>query len=1000
MKYSDYELVVPFEKRKSYNQKITALILSGDMQGIIPEEVYNLFTGKGNLHGLDLENFDNYYEYSCAKKEIEQGQFFTPHALCAAIIQALRPPDHARIVDMTCGIGNFFNHLSYENRLYGNEIEEAAFSVCHFLYPEAHIHKGDFVYYEPEVKFDLVLGNPPFNLSTSIGASQYAYLKKAEQLLQYGGLLAVIVPESFLADSFQEARKIEWLDEHFNFITQCPLPTDSFNAVIDTKLLLLQKKGVTNSNKKYDEKEITPFEPDSLYEQWIAPLYKQNQKDAPRITLFSVQQSVESHSYQYLIKRRLWHIKENKTLHDKYYQQAIEKLDKLRTQRKPDEMSDKDWEAKKLTPVRVYNWMNAIVRRQNDPPPEEKFTLVKTNYGISLKSYHRKLAAQGWHKSIHDLLRTGELFAPYDKLYRRKKKALDLQLMPFTDLPRDTNVDKFLNDFVLTPVKEKNAPLLLFEMDPKPTIHLNDKQKHDLGLALQKKYCLLAWEQGGGKSVAGMCWIRFHQGKYLNVFLLAPALAVETTWMERLTWYGFDFIHLTTISDFAAIRPGQVVLISHERMVELQWHIRKYLKRQGYKIALLVDESDELTNANSQRSRTALKCFRKARLKLLTTGTTTRNNINEIYTQMELLYNNSTVFTCWAQEIYHVNKDNEIEAQRNENAGYPFPAYRGGALFKASFCPQKSTVFGIRKDSQDVYNAGLLKELLNFTVITRKFEEITGEKKHSIHTHDITQTSAERVLYELLLKDFLQVCYDYYISTGVARKEAALRLVRQIKVLIKASSIPNLMPNYTGNGLPGKCEAIIALTDTWKNERVTIGTIFKETARYYYQQLQQHAPERRIFYIDGECNVAKRKKILEQFHVYPNGILICTQQSLKSSVNIPFCKKCIIESLQWNIPRMAQFYFRFIRFDSIGNTEVHFVNYHNTIEANLMALLMAKEKLNDFIKTTNATTTEAIYEEFGFDLNILESLIQKQYDGDGHLYLSWGNQRIGGILTK
>ncbi|MBW7892928.1 MAG: helicase, partial [Chitinophagaceae bacterium] len=151
---------------------------------------------------------------------------------------------------------------------------------------------------------------------------------------------------------------------------------------------------------------------------------------------------------------------------------------------------------------------------------------------------------------------------------------------------------------------------------------------------------------------------------------------------------------------------------------------------------------------------------------------------------------------------------------------------------------------------------------------------------------------------------------------------------------------------------------------------------------------------RRLFYIDGENSVPKRKKTLEAFHRSGNGILVCTQQSLKSSVNIPYCNRCIIESLQWNIPRISQFYFRFIRFDSTRHTQVHFVNYENTIELNLLALLMAKEKLNDFIKTTNETTTAAIYEEFGIDLNILDSLIQKNYDADGKLYLTWGKQNI------
>ena len=48
---------------------------------------------------------------------------------------------------------------------------------------------------------------------------------------------------------------------------------------------------------------------------------------------------------------------------------------------------------------------------------------------------------------------------------------------------------------------------------------------------------------------------------------------------------------------------------------------------------------------------------------------------------------------------------------------------------------------------------------------------------------------------------------------------------------------------------------------------------------------------------------------------------------------------------------MEQFYFRFIRLDSKEFTHVRFVLYEDSIEQNLMALVLTKERLNDFIKT-------------------------------------------------
>lgn len=989
MKYNKLNIDIPEHQREDFNNKIIDPLCLETAPNFTHEEIYNIYSGKGGLHHLSRADYSNYYEYSEVKKEIEQGQFFTPHDLCGDIVRAIQPDADFTIADLTCGIGNFFNFLPKENNLYGNEIDVHAYLVCKHLYPEAHIENGDFVYYTAEEKFDLVIGNPPFNLATERGLSQWAYLQKAYDVLKYGGLVCVIVPASFLADEFQEWRKIDWLNDHFHFVLQTLLQKDSFNASIETKLLVLQKRGTDKKYNQYDANTFVSFEPEDIFENYIKPLHEENKSNAAKLHLLAVQDAAGQNELTHQIKKRLWHIKSNPHLRKKYYTKALHKLTEIQTQRKPDDMQQCEWEKVKLTPEKVLRWMVGILKDQYKPAPKKEIRIVKTNYGLKYKAYHRSLQSKAWEKSVHDLLLSGEKFAPYVKLYERKAKALAIQNTAYTAIPRDTQIDSFLNRIRLTP---KWAKQLLYPNVQCTVIRPNGMQKQDLGLVLQKRYAILAWEQGGGKSVAGMIWMRYWRPYYRICFILAPALAINTTWTERLAIYGFDFLQIESINDIEKIHEGQIVLISYDRLITLQRFIKHVVKLAAYKVALLVDESDELTNPNSQRSLAALNCFRKAKLKLLTTGTTTRNNINELYTQLELIYNNSSAFRCWAERIYKTDDKGAINECINDKCGYPFPAYNGAALFKASFCPQRVTVFGIRQDTQDIYNAVHLKEIIAKTIVTRKFEEIVGEKKYSIHTHAVKQSIGEKELYRLLMEEFLTVCYDYYTSTGNAHKEAALRLIRQIKALIKATSIPHLMPNYGGTGYPEKYKKIKQLIQEWNSELVTVGTIFKSTARNYHTYLKEQWPNRIAYYIDGEQKVPKRKDILEQFRLSENGILVCTQQALKSSVNIPYCNKCIIESLQWNIPKISQFYFRFIRFDSAKHSQVHFVNYENTIEVNLLALLMAKEKLNDFIKTTNQTTTQAIYEQFGIDLNILEMLISKSWDEDGKLILRWGKQ--------
>ena len=55
---------------------------------------------------------------------------------------------------------------------------------------------------------------------------------------------------------------------------------------------------------------------------------------------------------------------------------------------------------------------------------------------------------------------------------------------------------------------------------------------------------------------------------------------------------------------------------------------------------------------------------------------------------------------------------------------------------------------------------------------------------------------------------------------------------------------------------------------------------------------------------------------------------------------------------------------------------------------------MAKERINEYIKTLDFQDQEEIYEEFDVDLGILDALIEKGEDENGHVKLTWGEQKI------
>ena len=53
----------------------------------------------------------NYSDFSQAKKEVENGQFFTPPALCEFVAACLQVSESDIIADLTCGMAVSYTHL-------------------------------------------------------------------------------------------------------------------------------------------------------------------------------------------------------------------------------------------------------------------------------------------------------------------------------------------------------------------------------------------------------------------------------------------------------------------------------------------------------------------------------------------------------------------------------------------------------------------------------------------------------------------------------------------------------------------------------------------------------------------------------------------------------------------------------------------------------------------------------------------------------------------------
>ena len=990
---------IPRDKRAEVNEKILFAIDSG--KDLIPKEsIYNCYTGIGGLHNLKQADFSSYHRYAEAKKEFEMGQFFTPHELCRSMVEVLSPTSSEMVLDMCCGMGNFFNHLPNLHNTYGFDIDGRAVTVARHLYPEAHIEKCDIQQYRPEQRFDVIIGNPPFNLKFDCKLSQEYYMDKAYDVLNPAGFLMVIVPVSFMQSEFWEKTRVANINSCFSFVGQTKLNPDAFDSMgvhnFSTKVMVFLRRSRHIEMQPYNADEFIPMEKLKDRVRKTRAMKQRIRIDLMRETNRIDREELEA--FEYRLSKYMYELKAHAVL-NRHIEKAEALVSKFRNQKPPENATNqqiKEWERKKLTTGKVLRIIRKYITSQHSVPRKE-VALVKTSYGFKLKPYAPRLLDKVTHKaaSINDLiLGRAELPVPEtvternrlqiraaEKLIRRKQKQYEMQNLRFADMEEDVNLKEYLDRSTFI---NKDGEACEFTA----------LQKHDLNLVLQKRYALLNWQQGSGKTAAVYYRARFllKFRKVRNAIILAPAIATNMTWIPFLSVNRERFRVIRAESDLTNVPEGMFLVVSTSMLGKLRRGLVRYVKQTSRKLCLVFDESDEITNPTSQRTRNILCIFRRLKYKILDTGTTTRNNIAELYSQFELLYNNSVNMVCWSPQVYHENKEREIEEESNTDYGSPFPAFRGHVLFRACHCPGKATVFGIEKQNQDVYNKEELSELIGKTVITRKFRDFAGEK-YKIQTHTVSPSDGEREVYRVIIEEFCRICELYYNSTGDAKKDAGLRLMRQIKLLIKACSVPHLIEGYSGDGIPNKTKYIEKLVRKIPG-KVAVGCTSIAAFDLYENHLRKCFPDRPVFVVKGDVAFKRRQNIVTEFDSTINGILICTQQSLSSSVNIPACNQVILESLQWNIPRMEQFYFRFIRLDSKEMKDVHYVTYEDSVEQNLMALVLTKERLNEFIKTGEVKEQSEIFEEFDITMSVIDSLLVRTQDHEGKIHISWGSQRI------
>ena len=837
--------------------------------------------------------------------------------------------------------------------------------------------------------------------------SQTVYILKAAELLYPGGMLAVIVPETFLGEGTKKI-EVKQIYTQFNHVVQVSLDPNAFAWLgvrnFPTKLLILQRKADALPDVIYSPELVREAEPQTVFRRYVEPVMAVFRRCAPDIQLQINRDSHKDDEKKRQEAKLLYQIKAHPRTRDQY-EGCRRLLEQYYTQKCPENMRYDEWQEKRLHYEPVMEKITEVLRQQNKVE-EDRIALVKGKDKLYYKAYSPQVQAEAdafnsqmAMQRITRLISFGtredfDKCGIYRKLMERKQREYRHQTTPFDQMKEDPEIRRWLENWELT------------DKWGRKKIKLNSRQLYDTNLTLQKRYAYLQWSQGAGKTVSGTAqgMYRLAHGQTDYVFVVSSAISIETTWAPFLATYQIPHKVIENKEDLRSVYPGDFVLITLGRVKNYKKYIQKIVRLASRRLFLIYDEAQnssalEASDDVGKLTKATLACFGALRYKLLMSGTSINNNVVESYPQLLLLYNGSVNMLCKARQLYSVSEESgEYIPHDNDRYMQEYPPYvEGLQYFRHSHLPEKLTVFGVVQQRQDILNAEELREIISYTMVTRTFQEVTGKNLEHRMELRAKMKPAEEKLYQVALKEFNRLEKEYFRTTNMsARKMAQAKIIAQIKIMLRICTCATVFQDYDGPEITGRMEAIInEIRRIPSNKRIAIGVRQNNIVRAYAKALQKAFPNRPVFTITGSDYQPHQRRdlIYGRFEEFDNSILVCTQQSLSESISIDSVDYCFIAELHWNDSKMSQFYYRFIRYTSTREKYIYYVNYPDSIETNLIYLLVSKERMLRFLKGQEIFF-EDLFAEMGFDLMYHQGAVFRGYDIEGRPELYWGRQQI------
>ncbi len=231
-----------------------------------------------NEINIDNENYSDlsYMLTKKIKKEIKRdnGIYFTPPKTVNYCIDILRPymSSVKNILEPSCGSCEFILALKREfngkdMNITGIEYNETIYDAIKYL--NDHVGNGidilqmDFLKFNSERKYDLIIGNPPYFVMSkkSVSKEYYNYFEgrpnifilfiiKSLMILNHEGILSFVLPKNFMNCLYYDKTR-KFIADNFKIIHLSECNDKYIETEQETILLIVQKTGNAVDNSEF-----------------------------------------------------------------------------------------------------------------------------------------------------------------------------------------------------------------------------------------------------------------------------------------------------------------------------------------------------------------------------------------------------------------------------------------------------------------------------------------------------------------------------------------------------------------------------------------------------------------------------------------------------------------------------------------------------------------------------------------------------------------------------